>query len=389
MEIYILDDTLRRTEIVESYESMIWTQRYSAYGDFELRMDPSLAEAPLFVQGTRLACDKSNRVMVIDTVENTFKEDGTKTLIISGKSLESVLNERPNQRAFATAGAIAEKLTLTGLPAAIIRTLFDDICRINSVIPTDNIPYIQSGEISPGDTIPEPSDVVTILTEIDTLYNTIKNISDIYRLGFRLIRPAEDSKLYFEVYTGFNRTTSQTVNTAVVFSAELDNLTDTTELTSTALLKNVAYVFSPNGSRIVYAVGTDPSIAGFEKKVLIVNASDIDLVAGTPLNAALDQRGAEELAKTGVIIGFDGQIPSLISYVYGVDYKLGDIVEKRNDKGTTSQMRVTEQIFVSDAEGDKSYPTLTLDAVITAGSWDSIAGNKAWDDYTTQTWDSM
>lgn len=389
MDVYILDETFRRTEVVEQYESMIWTERYSAYGDFEMLVDPTLAETKLFAQGTALAINKSQRVMLIDTVENSTKKDGTKVLSIKGKSLEYILNHRPNQRDFATAGAPAVTQILTDYPAEIIRTLFDVICRNNTVIPSDNIDFIQAGTINPATTIPEPPDVVTIRTEFDTLYNTVQNIAKVYNLGFRLVRVAEDSKIYFEVYTGFDRTTGQIVNDPVAFSPELDNLTETTELTSSALLKNVAYVFAPNGSRIVYSPDVDPAVAGFDKKVLIVDASDIDLVAGAPLNAALDQRGLEELAKNKVLIGFDGQIPQNGAFVYGVDYFLGDLVEQRNDKGITTNMRVTEQIFASDEQGEKSYPTLTIDKYIDPGSWDSIPGNKVWDDYTTETWDTF
>lgn len=389
MEIYILDESLRRVDVVERYQSLIWTERFNAKGDFVLTLDPQLADPELFKQGTRLAINKSQYVMTIETASNKVAEDGNRVLEIKGPSLEDIMDMRPNQADFATAETPAVTLVMSGLPADIMRGLFDDICRSNTAIPDDNIEFIQTGEWSDPGSIPEPPDSVEIRTELDTLYNSIKNIADIYTLGFRLIRIDDDSGLYFEVYSGNDRTTGQTVNNVIAFSYELDNMTDTEELTSTATERNVAYVFAPNGSRIVFAPYADPSVDGFERRVLIVDANDITLTAGAPLDAALDQRGLEELAKNSTIIGFDGEVRVDARYVYGADYALGDLVEQRSNTGVVTNMRVTEQIFVSDAEGERNYPTLTFNSLISSGSWDSISGSWYWDSYTTEYWDDL
>jgi hypothetical protein len=44
-------------------------------------------------------------------------------------------------------------------------------------------------------------------------------------------------------------------------------------------------------------------------------------------------------------------------------------------------MRVTEQIFVHDKEGERAYPTLTLNQFINTGSWLSWETSKKWIDY--------
>jgi hypothetical protein len=123
-----------------------------------------------------------------------------------------------------------------------------------------------------------------------------------------------------------------------------------------------------------------PDTAGFDRRVLTVDASDITLSAGTALDAALLQRGKEELAKTRAFQAFDGEINTNSQYKYQVDYWLGDLVEMRNVDGVANQMRVTEQIFVSDKEGDRSYPTLTVNQFINTGSWLSWESNQQWID---------
>jgi hypothetical protein len=174
----------------------------------------------------------------------------------------------------------------------------------------------------------------------------------------------------------------------VIFAPDLDNLSNTKELTSTALAKNVALVYAQNGSAVVFATGTDPSVSGDDRRVLLVKADDITLPAGDDLQAALQQKGLEELSKCQKIYGFDGEIPQLGSYVYGdpEGYDLGDLVEQRDEDGFGTNMRVTEQIFVSDAQGERSYPTLSEVITINPGSWYSWDSNQVWDDVPDTTY---
>ena len=100
------------------------------------------------------------------------------------------------------------------------------------------------------------------------------------------------------------------------------------------------------------------------------------------------QRGQEELAKNRQITVLDGELTSNSQYRYGIDYNLGDLVELRDEDGATSVMQVTEQIFVSDKEGDRAYPTLAVNALITPGTWLTY-GDVEWDDFTTEHWDEL
>src|SRR5690606_343468 len=102
--------------------------------------------------------------------------------------------------------------------------------------------------------------------------------------------------------------------------------------------------------------------------------------AGSALDVALEQKGKEELSKYKDVVAFDGEIPQSGSYIYGVDYELGDLVELRNRDGLATNMVVTEQIFISDEQGERSYPTLTTSLVITPGSWYAWDSSEVWDE---------
>lgn len=386
MDLYLLNSDLQNTEIVERYESVVWTERFSSLGDVQIVIDPALAEPGLRTLGSFLAIKGSERVMRIESAVEANAEDGSRKLTVTGSSLECILDERPNT-AWVVTSSVHAPQTFTNPPATIMRQMFDAVVRNNAFI-NENIPLLQAQTVVPVTyAIPEPSASVSVITDVDTLYNTLKNVADVYKIGFRLIRKA-DNLLYFDVYTGFDRTTKQLVLPPMVFSPELDNLSNTSELASLVALRNVAYVYSPAGSTIVYRSGSNNQ-DGFNKRILIVNASDISLAAGAALTAALQQRGQEELAKTVAIYGFDGQIPQNSSYVYGTHYGLGDLVEQRSTSGASKIMQVTEQIFTSDSTGDKSYPTLIVNSLIAPGSWDALNASRTWNSYTTETWNSM
>lgn len=379
MEVYILDSLYRRIEVVDNFESFIWSERHAAMGDFELHLQSTLQNRNRFKVGTRLTQNLSYRIMTVETVEDSVDADGKSSLKLTGRSMEQILEDRVARSALSDT-TTTPKWTLTGLPAVLARKIFHDICVTGILNAGDIISGITEASIFPEDTIAEPSESITIEIDPTTVYQAIKQICDLYDMGFRLVRDLDTSLLYFDIYMGSDRTTQQSTLPAVVFSPNLDNLQNTKELTTIAGSKNVAYVISPVGHEIVYALDVDPTTAGFDRHVLLVNATDIDDTDGPTASAKMIQKGKEALAQARGFSGFDGEINQNTNYKYGIDYNLGDLVELRNVDGVTNQMQVTEQIFVSDSEGDRSYPTLSINKFITPGSWSAWDYNQVWED---------
>lgn len=388
MEVYTLDPLLRREYVIDRFESLIWTERYSAFGDFELDLYSTIESRNLLKAGTLLAMNESYRVMIVESVEDAVDNENRRTLSVKGRSIEALLYDRVAKESLDDL-TTSPKWIITDEPAEVARKIFHDICVTGILDIGDKIPFIFEGSFTDADTIAEPVDPITVELEPTTVYDAIANICDVWSLGFRLIRQFDMSKLWFDIYTGSDRSTSQTVLPAVVFAPELDNLQNTKELTTIEQAKNVAYVYSPAGFEMVYAIGVDPEVEGFERRVLTVNASDITS-ENPDVSSALIQRGNEELSKHRTYQAFDGEIAQNSKYKYGTHYNLGDIVEHRNTDGVTNLMRVTEQIFVSDRDGERSYPTLTVNKFITTGSWLSWLNNAVWSDMgLTEYWEDQ
>lgn len=388
-DIYILDSFYRRSEVIDKYESLIWTERFSSSGDFELKLQSTRGNRNLLQEGTKLGLVESKRVMTVETITDDIDDDGREILTVKGPSIELILDQRMARNALNDT-TTNPSWSLTGTPKAIATQMFHDICVTGVLDVADKIPLINEGSIFPVDTVPAPTDVITYVVSPDTLYNSEKTLCDQYLMGFRLVRNDDTAQLWFDVYMGSDRTSHQTSLPAVIFSAGLQNLHNTSELKSIAAYKNIAYVITPVGTRIVPAPGVDPTISGFDRRVLLVNADDITDTDPVVAQALMLQRGTAELAKNRKIQAFDGEVSQTSQYVYGVDYNLGDLVEARNTDGVSNTMQVTEHIYVSDREGDKSYPTLAVTQFVTPGSWAAQPAGKVWADFTTtEHWADM
>ena len=380
MQFYILDALNRRQTLVDSYISAVWVERFDKKGELQLVVASTYENRLLFRTGKMIACDLSYRVMLIETAEKAVDDEGRSVINVSGYSLESIFENR-------VAKDVIDELEtyptwdLTGTPGAIARQIVHDICVTGILSTSDIITNLVEQTILPESMIAESSTSIDLSLEPQSVYEALTSICTDYALGFRILRNGDNGFLYFDVYSGNNRTSAQTTFPAVIFSPELDSLENTTEYVSTDGMKNVAYAFAPTIAAEIYPDWADPDAIDFERRVLVVK-SDADNIDDLTTDAKT------ELAKYNRLIAFDGEITASNPFVYDEDYYLGDIVEVRNTDGAASYMRVTEQIISSDANGVKSYPTFTIDTAVSADVW-AAQGVKVWDDYTTEYWDDV
>ena len=72
-------------------------------------------------------------------------------------------------------------------------------------------------------------------------------------------------------------------------------------------------------------------------------AADTTIILGDALyDLSLLNRGAEKLAEHGERTSFDGTIVPDLTFKFGVDYFLGDIVSVRDEFGNNQAVRVVE-----------------------------------------------
>lgn len=365
MDLYTLDSNFYRKEVIDTFQSLIWTERYNAAGDVTLVVPDVYSITSLLVEGTYLGIPESNDVMLIDTVNS---DSGLCTL--TGQSLTAFLTQRMLRNTWSTA---ATTWNLLGSAGSIAGQIVTAMCISGGTMDGTTVVLLGTNEVishlSLGTTATGTS--ISVAVPYGNVYDGIKAVCDLDAIGFRMYPTnftgggAYDLK--FSTYRGLDRTTDQSTNGVVIFESATDSFANVKGLRSLAGYKNVAYAWAngltaQNQMGIAYASGGSAS-RNFARRTLMVDASDVNVAdyATTPLLVAvLNQRAANALANNNYVRMFDGQIVPQNPFIYGADYNLGDIIELRDTTNVSQQARITEYIRAQDSTGEQAYPTLSV-----------------------------
>lgn len=365
MDLYTFDANFQRDQVVEKYSSLIWTERYSDSGECVLDYPQNSTTAELIREGVFLGIEGSPEIVIIDTL--SIKEG---VITASGKTLVEFLKQRIFRTTWQTVFDSWDAPTSSA--AAICSIIIRDMCTPGGIM--------ASGDVTPSDGIDEVvpglnafglsavGDPIQVSIPFGNVYDAIKSLCNLDNIGFRIVPDDITSSagiLNFDTYRGLDRTSDQDVNELVIFEPALDSLAEIEELRSTTDWKNVAYAWAanmPDQASIGYAVVPGPTPTGFDRRTLMVDASDIDATGylDADLKAILDQRAANALVNNNYIRTTDGKIISHGPFLYGDAFSLGDIVELRNENSFAQKARITEYIRAEDNTGESAYPTLSI-----------------------------
>jgi Siphovirus ReqiPepy6 Gp37-like protein len=385
MDLFTLNRKFLKQDVIDGFNSVIWTERY--YGDSEVELVvPASAE---FIKklpaGVFLGTDKSKEVMIL---ESAVIDEQEKNLKLTGMSLLPWLNNR----FFRLSANPADERSVIGpeTPGWAVWAILYWMCCAGSPYLTGATPI---GITNPGQlVIPglglkdyDKSGVkITYTVEYGPVYDAMRSIAEAYQIGMTITLESATETSYllgFRSYKGLDHTSSQTANPVVRFSPQMDSLTNITELQSVAALKTLVYVFGtgdPKGDSDV-SLSTVPGKAnltgtqytGFDLRALLVllsvNRDDVDKdeTQTNTVNAAkilelLNARAAVELKARDFVKAVDGEIVPTSQFKYGVHYNLGDIIEVQGNSDIVSKARITEYIHAQDENGERAYPTVAM-----------------------------
>nr|DAR14992.1 MAG TPA: hypothetical protein [Caudoviricetes sp.] len=351
MEFLILDENLNASSVLDTYESILWTDRYNKCGDFEIYTSMSDTVLSRIKQDYYIWTRDSEHVMIVEDIQITSDAEDGNNLIVVGRSLESVLDRR----------IIWKQTVLSGNFQNGIKKLLDE----NVISPTD-----ESRKINNFIFVESTDPAVTSLTleaqfTGDNLYEAICDLCASKDIGFK-ITLTDDGKFAFQLYAGADRTYDQLVNPHVVFSPSFENIINSNYLESKKSLKTVTLVAGEGegSDRKTKEVAiSSGGGSGLGRRELYTDARDISSTTdnGTlteaEYNSQLEQRGKEKLADNTVTKTFEGEMETSKMFVYGEDFFMGDMVQIVNEFGIEAKARVVEMIHSQDENGIDFYPT--------------------------------
>lgn len=345
---YILDEALDIVDVFETYKSVIWTTRYFDSGDCEFYL-PAMEKTIDLLRKDRyiVPADDTTQAMIIRNIQVTTDVEEGNYLIVTGKSLSSILSRR----------IIWNQTVLNGNVETCVRQLVNENA-IDTGITARNIPQLILGtQIGLTDTIKKQFTGTN-------LEEAVQEICKTYGIGYDVLLDLENKQFIFILYKGADRSYNQDENPHVVFSDEFENLLSTDYTLNTDNYRNVVKIAGEGeGTARRYAsVGYAEGLARFEKFVdsRDVSSNEGEIDESTYL-LLLAEEGQKTLAEMTVEEILTGEIINNYMYKVNVDYFLGDIVQVVNFFGKAMTPRVTEIIESEDETGHHIIPSFSTD----------------------------
>lgn len=353
MELLVLNEDFETVYVLDKFESIIWTDRYSSYGDFEIYTSADKDIIKNLKIDYYIWSSHSEHLMIIEDVTIETDVENGNHCIITGRSIESLLDRRIIWRTTDINGDFYLRLYWL---------LYE-----NAINPSDQkrvIPNLKYKD-------PEDPDLKFIQIHAqftgDTLYDAIKKMCDSVNLGFK-ITLNDQNQFVFALYSGVDRSYDQYEKPYIVFSPNFDNVINSNYYESKRSFKNAMLIAGEGEgyNRTTIEVNY-PGSEGLSRRELYVDARDVTSTApdGSQMPddeyfELLTQRGDEELTEHKIIKTFDGQVETSQMYKYGEDFYMGDIVQLENEYGMKSKARIVEFIHSENANGIEEYPTFEI-----------------------------
>lgn len=370
--ISVLNSNLECIAVLDHYKSFIWTDRYYEPGEFELCLPVNSKYAQSIKKDMFLIIPPDRfyqRMMVIESIKiETDNEDGNYYLI-SGRSLESILDRRIVWKQTIVDGSIQDALHRI-IDEAFIGAetwegstyKFDPRRRINNLV------FVENPAVT--ETYVEKAQYMG-----DSVLDVVTKVCKAYHIGFK-IELTRGGYFRFMLFKGTDRTYDQPDNNYVVFSPSLDNLLSSNYLESIKNYKNVLRIAGEGEGAtqtfithyLEYDENNASEMTGLNRREIYVDCHDVSSV--TSSNVTMDvqqyantlvQKGVEKLVDLVPETAFEGEIDATIMYKYGDStngYDVGDICEIENEYGMSDKVRVTEVVQTWESDGYTCIPTL-------------------------------
>lgn len=333
-----------KTTAIDYASSVIWVTRYNECGEFEICL-PASKNLFKLISGGEVMFTRDDResAMLIEKIQLTTDEESGDTLILSGRSIESILARR----------VVRKQTLIYGTAESGIRQLLNE----NIIAPNESERKVELLEIS-NNTDQWNDGLIKQITG-DNLLDAISDICKIFDYGFKITN--EESHFLFSLYKGSD------VTSTVIFSSKFGNLANTEFTTD-----------YKNSANSVYIAGEGE---GSERKIVVYEADEYETEGLFRKEYWYDRRDCSSTTNSGQTVDatYQGELSSegrtyyystlrpttdytaevINNYEYGVDFNLGDTVRIVNDYGITATAVVTEITETEDANGYSLIPTLS------------------------------
>lgn len=330
---------------IDDYESLQFTRRFYRSGEFEMHISLHKQGVNQLQKERIIVVDnKMHKAGIIQYREIGQNDKGIEVLVIKGPTLGGILDRRVT---------VTDNFDRVRGPAETVMKHYIDNHLINCVNPQRRIPFLVNapdlgrGKVTPWQTRFEPLNMVT------------QEIAEWCDIGWLVGLDYNAKKWVFDVLPGRDLTAGQNLLPPVIFSRDFDNIESQSFLDSDQQFKNVGYAGGQGEyeDRLIQMVGEGD---GADRREVFLDCSSAEDAA------ELVDMGNQKLSTQKRIVSYDGRILNTGSFIFEVDWDLGDIVTVQNRSwGVTLNSRITEVKEIYEPESKieislgEEVPTIT------------------------------
>ena len=361
-------------ELIDNKKSLIWTERYTPAGDFQLITEDIAKVRRMLPTGSFVSVADSDEAMIVETHQIRRDDEGVPELVVSGRSVETFLENRDAWSPSSYHKEVGEEHPLSAVATRVKASR--PATRLSAYIIYMSVVSAWSHD-RPADLLPNV--VVTMATnstypnitsldlEKTDTYSAVMTLLKNGDVGLRTIRPRSSGNILtyptgaidpvvtansnigamrFHIYDGV-------IRSSVILDENLGHFDNSDHLWTTLGVKNTAFLRADDlGGILEFDTNI---VTGWNRRMARYDAKGS--ISDHTKNVLWE--AGEEIKKTKKPPLQSLEVSSNIPYVYGTHYNLGDRVMVSSTYEPQALWRVTEYVRVDDEEGPREYPTLS------------------------------
>jgi hypothetical protein len=324
MELYIYNLNRELAGIVESFEYLRWTRRYSQCGSFELKAIATPENTELLKEGNIIWKNDDEEAGIIEHLELSQTEH--EIITASGRFATSFLSRR----------IVWQTEKLSGDISVCVEQLINN----NLINPSDTARKISNITFS------APNLNVPISTQISyrNLMDAVTGLCVASDIGIKTVFSPATGGFTISLYRG--------KESQAVFSKEYENLTEQIYTISAGDYANTALV-AGEGEGIERTFISITGGSGETRHEIFVDAKDLRAEDfGSDYIDTLIFRGQSKLSEQAIRYSFDTSVNPHGNLTYKIDFDLGQTVKVISKAwGVSMTTRITEVEETYDADG--------------------------------------
>lgn len=354
MELTFLDRNLTPIGLLDTYKSVLWTEKYRGEGELKLEN----AASPEFIKMVRasrwVSQPASDNLMELDQLSVKAHVDQGDLVTIHGRSLEWLTKTR----------VVYDPVSFNTSLETVVRGLLNN----HFITPSDTnrkYPYLSM----PSSFTSAKAKTFNVRTSRKKLpvQTILEDFLSAAKVGYRIHWVPGTQQFIFDLYDGRDYSNADSV-AYVEFSRDFDNLSNSEYNESDSSRFTRGYIDGKLGNTDV-STRVDKGAVGIDLREAYIAGSQVEskTAAGADMTAAqyrvsLAAYAQKEYARLYTQREYSCEVDPYRGFIYGQDFTLGDTVMIRDQYGYSERSRVTEVAFSASTSTVSIVPSFSPDA---------------------------